>query len=48
MSYTTPHYYLKYEIQAIENFLVEDPFKYEEQILQKNELFHNQNRSIHF
>ena len=27
MSYTTPHYYPKYEIYAIENFLVEDPFK---------------------
>ena len=26
-SYTTPHYYPKYENQAIENFLVEDPFK---------------------
>ena len=26
-SYTTPHYYPKYEIWAIENFLVEDPFK---------------------
>ena len=26
-SYTTPHYYPKYEIQAIEIFLVEDPFK---------------------
>ena len=26
MSYTTPHYYPKYEIWAIENFLVEDPF----------------------
>ena len=25
-SYTTPHYYPKYEIQVIENFLVEDPF----------------------
>ena len=25
-SYTTPHYYPKYEIWAIENFLVEDPF----------------------
>ena len=25
-SYTTPHYYPKYEIQAIEIFLVEDPF----------------------
>ena len=27
MSYTTPHYYPKYEIWAIEIFLVEDPFK---------------------
>ena len=25
-SYTTPHYYPKYEIQAIEIFLVADPF----------------------
>ena len=26
MSYTTPHYYPKYEIWVIEIFLVEDPF----------------------
>ena len=27
-SYSTPHYYPKYEVQAIGNFLWDDPFKY--------------------
>ena len=40
-SNTTPHYYPKYEIQAIENFLVEDPFNtiYQESFCQHETYF---------